>query len=121
MLNVAELLDDFDFIQQFTVYRKATTKQRGNVSSTETPLTFSGVITPAGSTELEQIPEGDRQRGAITIYTQQELEISNTAGTSDEVLWQGNRYRVQQVFAYANYGYWKAIAVKMDPSTEVWA
>ena len=119
MLSVSDLLNDFDFVQSFTVYRKTMTRQRGNIDSAETSLAFSGVALPATQIELNQIPEGDRQTGAMCFYTQQEIKITNTAGTSDEILWHGNRYRVHIVEPYVDYGFWKAIATKMDPSTEV--
>lgn len=80
---------------------------------------MTGTITVPSSTDIEQIPEGDLQKGAICVYTRSQLVLTNVAGTSDEIMWRGNRYRVSQLFPYADYGYYKAIAIKMDPATEV--
>lgn len=80
---------------------------------------MTGVITVSDPNDLEQIPEGDRQKGAICVHTTLPLEVTTTAGTSDEIEWRGNRYRAMQLFPYADYGYYKVIAVKMDPSSGV--
>lgn len=105
--------------QDVTIYRKSGSWVGGRWVASETALTVRGVVDIPDPMELEQIPEGDRQRGAIRLHTTAPILITSTSGTSDEILWRGNRYRVMQVVPYADYGYYKAIAVKMDPSSEV--
>lgn len=119
MINVGDIVNSPEFAQTFTVYRKSGSWNAGRWDGTETTITITGVITVPSSTDLEQVPEGDRQKGAIAVYATQPLQVTTTSGTSDEILWRGNRYRASQLSPYADYGYYKVIAVKMDPSTGV--
>ena len=64
-----------------------------------------------------QVPEGDRVTGALTFYSPAEIcetRGGEYSGTSDVIEWRGDRYRVAKVWPYADYGYWKAYAVRMD-------
>lgn len=120
MINVGRVLNNPKFAQTFTVYRKSGGwSSIGRVTETETAITMTGVITVASSTDLEMIPEGDRQSGTIAVHTQTPLQVTTSAGTSDEIEWRGNRYRTMQMSPYADYGYYKVIAMKMDPTTGV--
>lgn len=119
MINVGSTVTNPRFAQSFTVYRKSGNFVAGRWVGSETPIQMTGTITVPTSTDLQQIPEGDRQQGAICVYTRSQLVLTNQSGTSDEIVWRGNRYRVSQLFPYADYGYYKCYAVKMDPSTEV--
>lgn len=120
MMNVGRVLNNPRFSQQFTVYRKSGSWDTGgNWDPSETALTLNGVISVADSEDIEQLPEGDMETGAITLYTSSPLQETTGQGTSDEIEWRGDRWRVMKVFPYADYGYYKAIAVKMDPTSGV--
>ncbi len=119
MINVGRVLNSPLLTQSFTVYRKSGSFIAGKWVGTESAITMQGVITVANDLDLEQLSEGDRQRGAIAVRSQAPLFISNTSGTSDEVVWHGNRYRATQQGPYIDYGYYKIIAVKMDPGSVV--
>ena len=66
------------------------------------------------------LPEGDRIAGLMTFYTTADNPIFVTRnlvddkGTSDELEWRGERYRVMQTFPYLDYGYIKAVAKRMS-------
>jgi len=119
MMNVGRIVNSPRLSQSFTVYRKGGSFVAGRWTPTESAITVRGVITVSTSDDLEQIPEGDRQKGAISVYSTSQLIVTDATGTSDEIEWRGNRWRAMQLFAFADYGYYKVIAVKMDPSTEV--
>ena len=57
--------------------------------------------------------------GAMCFYSQQEIftthsgESSQTDGTSDQIVWNGNRFRVTSVMPWSDYGYFKAVGVRM--------
>lgn len=119
MINVSRVINSPHFSQSFTVYRKSGSWVAGRWEGSETALSFRGVISVANADELEQIPEGDRQKGAISVCSSSPLQVTTGSGTSDEIEWRGNRWRAMQMSPYADYGYYKVIAVKMDPSTEV--
>lgn len=76
---------------------------------------MNGVITIPKETDLDQIPEGDRQKGAICVFTQSEIYVTNEAGTSDQILWNrdGNLYRAAHLFPYADYGFYKCVCIRM--------
>lgn len=116
MINVGSVLLDPELAQAFTVYRQGGSWVAGRwTAATPTALTMTGVITIPSATDLVQVPEGDRQKGAICVFTQTPLVVSNVAGTSDQVLWarDGNLYRASQLFPYADYGFYKCICIRM--------
>ena len=116
MINVGNLLVDPAFSQSITVYRQNGDWVGGRwTPGTPTQLTVAGVITIPKETDLEQVPEGDRMKGAICVYTQTPLVVSNVNGTSDQVLWtnDGNLYRAAQLYPFADYGYYKCICIRM--------
>lgn len=117
MINIAELVYDPDFTQDFTVHRKTGSWSAGRFVETESSLTFAGVITPASAKEILQFPEGDRVTGMMKFYSEQEMHVthnSGTPGTSDQIEWRGQRYRVINVTPYSDYGYYKAFGVYLE-------
>lgn len=107
--------------QSFTVYRKTGSWVLGRWVDIEKSIPFSGTITIAKEKDLTQVPEGDRVGGEIAIYTIKALYVTHAtkdpvtgvdAGTSDEVLWQGDRYRLFNSNPYSDYGYYKLIGVR---------
>ena len=118
MLDVSEVINSPEFCQSFTVYRSTGAFDLGGwKEGNATTLTMTGVISVANQKELLQIPEGDRVMGTMIFHSTQELFVthnSNSApGTSDQILWNGERYKVIGSFPYRDYGYWKSLAVRM--------
>jgi hypothetical protein len=116
MINMGFLVADPEFAQSITVYRQNGAWVAGRwTAGTPTTLTLTGVITIPKETDLEQVPEGDRMKGAICVYTQTPLTVSNVDGTSDQLLWanDGNLYRAAQLYPFADYGYYKCICIRM--------
>ncbi len=122
MLNLSSLLYEPAFSQQFTVYRRSGSWQAGVYVETETPVTMTGVVLPANSKEIMQLPEGDRSTATMVFYSDQEIYTTRSAdagegfgqGTSDQIVWRSDRYRVISVNQYGDYGYFKAYAVYME-------
>lgn len=113
MIDVSEVITDPDFAQTFVVHRKANKWIAGRTESTEKDITMTGVIMVADAKTLEQLPEGDRVTGLMCFYSTQELFTTREQGTSDQIEWRGERYRVKQVFPYGDYGYYKAVGQRM--------
>lgn len=119
MINVGRIVNSKNFAQAFTVFRETGSWQNGRWISVETPIQMSGVITAASPNDLNQVPEGDRVTGTMCFYSQQEIfetranDPNVKDGTSDQILWNGYRYRVSSVMPWSDYGYYKAIAVRM--------
>ena len=116
MIGIGNLLLDRDLAQSITVYRQGGSWVAGRWTPVAPiTLTMTGVITIPSATDILQVPEGDRQKGAICVFTQAQLVVSNVNGTSDQVLWarDGNLYRASQLFPYADYGFYKCICIRM--------
>ncbi|MCB2297794.1 hypothetical protein [Clostridium tagluense] len=117
MINVGRIINGRNS-QPFIVYRKSGSWVSGRWIQTETSIPLTGTITIAKEKDLQQIPEGDRVGGEIAVYCTQALYVTRVAnnpkaGTSDEVLWQGDRYRLFSVRPLIDYGYYKGIGIRI--------
>lgn len=87
------------------------------IPNAQQPITARGIIVPANDKELLHYPEADRIKGAMTFYSTAEMFVTrtgNNSGLSDEIEWRGNRYSIDQVGPFADYGYWKAIGQRIE-------
>lgn len=117
MINVGSLLFSPALSQSLMVYRKSGAWVAGIwTANPDVTITITAVVSAASGDDLDQIPEGDRQKGVILIHTTTPLLLTNANGTADEILFNGNRYRLAQVWDWSAFGYYKAIGVKMDPT-----
>ena len=123
MINVAHAVLDPRFAQTFKVFRKSGEWVNFRFIESEKEISMIGVITPSKPKEIEMIPEGDRVGGEITIHTTRKLYITHAIqdeesenefeGTSDEIEWLGERYKLYQVNDYSKYGYYSAIGMRL--------
>ncbi len=121
MLNLSRVLYSPKFNQPFAIYRKSGSWVRGRFVETESQvIPFSGVVLPASAEEIMQLPEGDRSTSMMTFFSVQEMFVTHVdngqgyAGTSDELEWRSERYRITNVNQYSDYGYFKAYGVLME-------
>ena len=118
MIDVSELIVDPDLAQPYTVHRMSGIWTDGEFIQTELPLPFYGVVIVANTQDVNMMPEGDRIAGLMTFYTTVDNPIFVTRnldadqGTSDEIEWHGERYKIMQTFPYHDYGYIKAIGTR---------
>jgi hypothetical protein len=71
---------------------------------------------PAGPREIQLLPENERTKEAITVYTLAALCTSDVASSdeSDRVTWHGRQYKVIQVEDWVSQtGYARAIATRI--------
>ena len=118
MINIEEVLSDPDFAQEYIGYRNTGTWVNGKFIDVETVINFYGPIIAASAKEIQMLPEGDRVKGLMTFYTpaSNPFKISreeSEEGTSDQLVWRGNRYKILTAFGYNDYGYMKAIGAKI--------
>jgi hypothetical protein len=121
MINVRELITDPDFASSCTVIRTRGKWQRGRFTITEQKnIIYRGAVQPARVKELEQMPEGDRRRGVMKFFCRPPmvLHITNDSQPdgddeliSDEIMFNGARYRITQVADWSNNGYIRAFGV----------
>jgi hypothetical protein len=113
MIDVAEVINDPDFAQEYPVYRKTGVMLGGRWVSSEKRINTQGVVIAANTKDLLQVPEGDRVKGIMAFYSTEPLLVTSEAGTSDEAVWQEERYRLFQLFPYKDYGYYKALGERI--------
>ncbi|TWH46336.1 hypothetical protein [Sporomusa sp. KB1] len=113
MINVAEIIQDPDFCKPYTLYRKTTVLVGGRPRTSEKDIQRSGVIIAATSKDLLQVPEGDRVKGIIAVYDTEDLLVTNEKGTSDNVDWNGERYRLFQLWPRKANGFYKALGERI--------
>lgn len=119
MIDVSELMSDPDFAQSYIGYRKTGNWIEGVFTETESVINFYGPITVANTKDINMLPEGDRVIGLMVFYTTSDNPFlitrnkDGSLGTSDQPVWENERYKIMQVFPYNNYGYMKAIGTRM--------
>lgn len=113
MIDVRELLTDPDFVAPIRIVRIVRgVDDRGRTTETETEDTIQGSVQPATPREREVLPEADRIKESLTIWTVAEV------GEADRLFWQGTAYRVASIETWnpPNDGFRKILAVKEDVS-----
>jgi len=69
------------------------------VPGAESTIDLVGSAQPATPNELLQLPEGDRTRATIAVWTNTALYTANegTATPPDRIVWAGEQWEVQKV------------------------
>lgn len=115
-IDVSDIVSDPDFAESFTLLRSTggAYDSSGEYQDSKTSTPMYGVIEEINSDDLDQVPEGDRIMGAITVWSPQQMNATSTAGISDIVVWHGQNWRVAKTWDRSTDGFWKAIAVRMS-------
>lgn len=108
------------FNQQFKITRVKGESVTGRFQETKRETrTITGVICPMKTKELELLPEGDRNKGGITIYTLEPLygtRLNQKTGKdgyfADEVTYHGEQWKVVDDSNRSESGFYKANAVR---------
>lgn len=114
-MNFLELITDPDLggtsFEYGRLKEHLTDKGRAELIETRHPA--QGNIQPAPGKERELLPEGDRAKASIIIYTPAALLAGQEATKADRIYYGGETYRVALVEAWQQAGnFTKAIAVK---------
>lgn len=118
-ISFADLANDPDLGQPFTIIRTAGGQfVRGGWSGKTQNIPTYGLIVPADDWALAQVPEGDRVTGSMMAITTTTLYLTSEAAgaVSDQISWQGDRYRVVHVGPYQDFGYNFAVLTRMTGS-----
>jgi hypothetical protein len=117
MINVSRVLNNPRFLEDFVVYRMTGSWAGGRFTEEEAALNFKGVVTVGTGDDLVQTPEGDRITGVMAFHSLQPMFTTRNdgaaSGTSDQIFWQGLRYRVHETKPWNKYGYYKALCTCM--------
>jgi hypothetical protein len=118
-MELQDVVNDPDLAEEFTIVRSTGSFASGGWQDTKTEISAYGIVTVADDNSLEAVPEADRIHGArifiaeCPIYVTSEDRRDGTTGTSDVLVWQGQKYRVQRVGNYSNRGgFYYAVATR---------
>lgn len=122
MINLSEIVNDPDFAQDFTIQRSSGGSwQAGKWVTSTIDVCGFGIIQPATAEELDQVPEGDRVKGAMSFHSESPLFETHTtgpndkfAGTSDIICWRGENYRLVKVWPWSDFGYFHAVGSRIS-------
>ena len=115
-LSFAELANDSDIGEEFTVLRTQGQFGLGGwIPNPPQVLKFWAIIPIAEDEKLRQTPEGDRVNGSIQVICADRIyeTLAQDSLISDEILWHGNKYRVQSVGPWYDNDFFSAICVRM--------
>ena len=112
MPDVTELLFDPDLgAQEFVVTRRTGKWVGGRLTvDTEETLIAIGIIQPPSAEQLAFFPEGERRKGQIVIYTTTTLHLTEGTDIADDIMWNGEQYKLVNVKRWDDYGYVEAYA-----------
>ena len=120
MMNLARVLSNPKFRQTFKVFRTTGHFDLGGfVEEIPSPAYFemSGVVWPPSAKELEQVPEGDRVVGMMVFVSSQPIyttrKTDTEEGNSDQIEWQGGKYKIIQQLNWSDYGFYYCVGVRI--------
>jgi hypothetical protein len=118
MISVGELMSDPDFSDSYTVIRTKAGWDGGRLRILSVDkLRFHGPVQPASPKELEQLPEGDRQKDIMKFFCRPPSRIRVTMdaqsggegeSVSDMIEFRGMLYKVLQVADWSLNGFFRA-------------
>jgi hypothetical protein len=118
MINLARVLrPGGPFTQSFVIVRPVTTFVLGGTTETTTSIPALGAVTVAKERDLAQVPLADRVTGAMVFISTTEMRVTHgegAVGTSDTITWRGDIYRIAKLFPYVDYGFFKAVGVRIS-------
>lgn len=116
MINLSRVLSSPMLSQTYNIYRNTGHFGIGGwIQDSETVIPTRGNMWPSTDREIEQVPEGDRIKGMHTFTSAVELRVSNdqNSGTSDQIVWSGERYRLIQTLPFSDYGFHVAVGARI--------
>lgn len=107
MLNISDILDDPDFIVPLVLERRTEKMDEyGRASHEGTRLEIMANIQPLSPKELERLPEADRNKELLVVYSRSMIRGTGPGIAPDVIFWQGRPYEVSGVEAWP--GWWRA-------------
>jgi hypothetical protein len=104
-IDVSELMNDPDFVNNFTVVRRVPTiNTYGENTLAETQVAAVGSIQSPGKEVANRLPDGVKLSSVKTIYTKTVLNADKASGYVDQIIWEGLRYNVVTVLPWGNFG-----------------
>jgi len=118
--DIPSLLHDPDFNEPYTVMRSSGRYVQGHYQPNQQAIKMTGTVQPIGAEALQKLPEGEREQVSLIFKCTQPLYVSqgmpNADGTqniSDEIIWNGSRYKIVRVDDWSSYGFMSAYGQKL--------
>lgn len=117
LLNIEELLDDEDFIKPvtFEIVTQSTTATGGPLETTVQVTHDNTNVQPASGATLQRLPEGERTKDILQVFTKSSLVIKN----GDYMLFNGRKYRCITTEDWSQYGYSDSIFIRYEGSQDI--
>lgn len=112
--NVRGLMADPDLAWPFDIVRRTESLVKGRAVISTQEEHAMGVVQPATPRELERLPEADRVKSTLVVFTASPLFVDDDSSgkAADGIRWQGELYTVSAVENWQDYGFFKALAQK---------
>lgn len=102
----------------FTVTRPVYTRTPSGTTMQAATSSALGTVHPAAPEELQLLPEEERSETAVVIHTGFALSAGEDRGKRftgpDRITWNGKDWRVVSVRDWSLFGYFKALAVRLN-------
>ena len=104
-LDVTELMTDPDFVDPMTlITRTASTNLHGENIVSDCPVETFGCVQPANSEVINRLPDELRVANIKSFWLKGTIIASAPGKYASSILYKGQRYEVQHVFDWSNFG-----------------
>ena len=107
-VDVADLIDEFRIDGGIVIERRLepTIDDAGEaVEQAKTRIEIAdAAVHTASERDLDRVPEADRRREAIRVYTKQRIRTSGDGYAADVIVYDGKRYEAIEVADYMRQG-----------------
>lgn len=104
-IDVTEILYDPDFVDEVTlINRIPTVNDLGENTLKEVCIPSIGCVQPASGRVIQRIPEALRVANMSSFWVKGVITASAPGKYSAVLVFKGNRYQVQTVFDWTNWG-----------------
>ena len=117
LLDISEILDDPDFIQtvEFGIVTQST-NGTGDPLETEVRSSHDNTnVQPASGATLQRLPEGERTKDVLQVFTKSSFPIKN----GDYMYFNNLKYRCITTEDWTQYGYSDSIFIRYEGSQDI--
>lgn len=119
MINLSSVIHSSRLSQDYTILRSSGVWENGEFIKNGIPSTlqFHGIITVATERDLQKVPEGNRQTGAMKILSTEPIYVTGQLeenGFSDVLVWNNEKYQIVAVFPDKDYGFYRGICTRLS-------
>lgn len=119
MINLSSVIRSPHLSQDYIILRSSGVWENGEFIKNGIPSTlqFHGIITVATERDLQKVPEGNRQTGAMKILSTEPIYVTGQLeenGFSDVLVWNNEKYQIVAVFPDKDYGFYRGICTRLS-------